>query len=241
MAAGLGGLGWYALSPGPTPAESLAEKAPLDLGQASRVLGAETELLLDRITAALHPEYQGQVAALAGLQSQAADLRMEGILWRVLPTQGALVPVEMELTVVGQTYDLPILVDGLYRQAWPVEVRSVVAETPRLGQSTVQATILCRFHRPPRVDDEWLATQGADLFPGDPDLGGEALARAAEVHVLEAFEEEVPRLEAASNANHDLVMMYLPRALGQLPQSPVGWIEMVVDGDQVDIYQEPEG
>ncbi|MCP4804490.1 MAG: hypothetical protein GY913_20590 [Proteobacteria bacterium] len=238
-AAGLGALGWFVLQPGPTAKDHLLEMGPLDLGQASRVLDAEQEALLDRITAALQPEYQSQVAALAGLQSQAADLRMEGILWRVLPARGALVPVEMELTVLGQYYDLPILVDGLYRQAWPVEVRRIVAETPKLGTATVQATILCRFHRPPRVDAEWLETEGADLFPDQPDLGGQALTDAARVYVLEAFDDASPGLEAASQANHDLVMMHLPRTLHQLPQSPVGWVEMVVVDGGVVISDEP--
>jgi len=230
---------WSLLDRGPPPVETATRLADLDLEHAVDVLIAEQELVDAELHAALWPEYQSQVAGLAGLQAQGAELVLHDLTWRVLPVQGVLVPVELELTVSGQYYDLPILIDGLYRSAWPVEVRRIVVETPKLNAATVQATVLARFHRPPEVDADWLEDEGAFLFPDRPDAGGAALTEAARVHMLQAFKAKVPALEAASSANHKLVMMHLPRTLHTLPETPLGWIQMSVEGAEVTVLEEP--
>ena len=227
------------LEAGPPPEETAVRLAEVDLEHATEVLAAERAILDEELTAALWPEYQSQVAGLAGLQAQGAELVLNDLVWRVLPAQGVLVPVELELTVTGQYYDLPILVDGLYRSAWPVEIKRIEVETPKLNAAGVQATINARFHRPPFIDTTWLEEEGAALFPEEPEAAGEALSEAARLRVLEAFADRTPSLEADSRTNHDLVMMYLPRTLHTLPETPLGWIALTVEGETVEILEEP--
>lgn len=227
------------VDPGPPPEETAVRLAGADLSHAAEVLAAERAIVDDGLTAALWPEYQSQVAGLAGLQAQGAELLLNDLVWRVLPGQGVLVPIELELTVTGQYYDLPILVDGLYRSAWPVEIKRIEVDTPKLNAATVRATIVARFHRPPAIGTEWLEDEGAALFPEDPDAAGRALAEAAELRVLESFKARVPALESASDRNHDLVMMYLPKTLHTLPETPLGWVALTVEGDTVEILEEP--
>lgn len=144
----------------------------------------------------------------------------------------------MELTVLGQYYDLPILVDGLYRQAWPVEILRIEAETPKLGSATVRATLQCRFHRAARPDEAWVRQEGDALFPDEPG-GSDALVEAARVHLLEAFKRDAPELERRSQRNRELVMRRLPGALHKLPQSPVGWVELTLQDDAFEVRLEP--
>ncbi len=224
---------------GPPSEEAALRLAGSDLDHAAEVLAAEMALTDQSLSAALWPEYRVQVAALAGLQAQGAELILNDLMWRTLPVQGVLAPVELDLTVTGQYYDLPIFVDGIYRSAWPVEIKRVEVETPKLNAAAIRATVQARFHRPPTIGTQWLEEEGAALFPDDPDAAGRALSEAARLRVLESFAAKVPQLEAASDRNRDLVMMYLPRTLHTLPETPLGWVALTVEDDEVVILLEP--
>lgn len=237
----LGGVGFVvSQSPlGPPPPDPSA-LTTVDLGHAHDVLEAERDRLQASLRGALLPSDQGTVTDFVALQVQAADLSFRGVEWATLPQQGAVVPVELTLRTSGSYYNLPILVDGLFRQSRPLALHWVEVESPRMMLAHTEATLRMRFHRPPTVQTSALAQQVDRLtWGGDVQAAAAAMAVAAEVRQLEAFERQLRVLERAHTSNRAAVMTALPGLLRRLPTSPLGWVGMRIEGDRVEVLQEP--
>jgi hypothetical protein len=183
---------------------------------------------------------QGTTTDFVALQVQAAELSFRGVEWTTLPQQGAVIPVEMTLRVAGSYYNLPILIDGLYRQSRPLELRWVEVESPKVLLAHTEATIRMRFHRPPSLQTASLSQRVAALnWSGDPMIAQEAMTLAAELRLLENFDRELRLLERGRAANRTAVTTALPGLLRRLPTSSLGWVGMKIRGDQIEVLQEP--
>ncbi len=224
---------------GPAPPTPASLTTP-DLQHALLVLDEDREALVKKLRAALMPGDEGTVTDFMALQVQAAELQLQSVEWTTLPPQGAVVPVELTLHMSGSYYNLPILVDGLYRQSRPLQLQWIEVEAPKMLMAHTAATLRMRFHRPPSLQTSALAQEVARLdWGGDPGIAKQAMTVAAELRQLEAFQKELKQLERARNANRTAVMTALPGLLRKLPTSPLGWVGMTVDGDRVEILQEP--
>lgn len=239
LVVGLLGAGWWATRPPPAP---VAEPAQLDRAQllhAGEVLDARVAQRQRELTPALFPAGERTAADFAALQVQAAELELDELTWTSLPATGVVAPVELELEVSGSFYNLPILVDGLYRQAPAVEVTWVEVESPRLMVAHTETRLRLRFHRPAPLSSTWLEQQAEKLELADSAAAGDALEAAAQLTLYDAFEAKTPELEARSSANRSAVMTALPGVLRKLPTSALGWVGMEADGDVVTVLNEP--
>jgi len=237
----LGGLGFFvSRTPvGPPPPDPAALATP-DLDHARQVLERDRDALRKELRGALTDDDESKVTDFVALQIQAAELQFTSAEWTTLPQQGASVPVELTLRLSGSYYNLPILVDGLFRQARPVHLLWLEVESPKALLAHTNATLRMRFQRPPSLQTSALAQQVADLdWGGDPQAAEGAMALAAELVLLEAFRQELRLFERARSSNRAAVMTALPGLLRKLPTSPLGWVGMKVDGDTVEVLSEP--
>ncbi len=236
------GLGFYVVNL--PPAGHVPDPAALtseDLDHALQVLEQDRDRLRRELRGALFDGDEGPVTDFIALQVQAAELQFQDLEWTVLPPQGPVVPVELTLRVSGSYYNLPILVDGLFRQSRPLELTWLEVESPKLMVAHTVATLRAHFHRPPTLRTAALSQRVAEqTWGGDPALAEQALEVAAEVRLLEAFQQELRLLERARTSNRAAVMTALPGLLRRLPTSPLGWVGMRVDGDAVVVLDEPE-
>jgi hypothetical protein len=239
--AALSGLGLFvSRTPiGPPPPAPAALATP-DLDRARHVLEQDRTLLERELRSALLEQDESKVTDFVALQVQAADLEFKSAEWTTLPQQGAVVPVELTLRLSGSYYNLPILVDGLFRQARPVHLRWLEVESPKALLAHTNATLRMRFQRPPSLQTSSLTQQVEALdWGGDPATAEAAMTVAAELALLEAFRKEQRVFERVRTANRSAVTTALPGLLRRLPSSPLGWVGMRVDGETVEILQEP--
>ncbi len=238
LAAGLA-FAWWTQRPEPvedTPPVALDRVALLHAGSVLQARLAEREADL---TSALFPARERTASDFAALQVQAAELTLRELSWTRLPPNGAVAPVELELHVNGSFYNLPILVDGLYRQAPAVELTWIEVESPRLMVAHTDARLRLRFHRPAPLSGSWLEQEADAMGLADVAAGGAALEAAAQLTVYDAFEAATATLEAQSSANRSAVMTALPGVLRKLPTSALGWVGMEADGAVVTVLNEP--
>ncbi len=237
----LGGLGFTASRTpiGPPPPDPAAFTTA-ELDAARQVLESDREQLRRSLRGALDEDDEGKVTDFVALQVQAAELTFQSVAWTTLPQQGSVVPVEMTLRLSGSYYNLPILVDGLFRQARPLHLRWLEVESPKALLAHTNATLRMRYQRPPSLQTSSLDQQIAALdWGGDPAQAEAAMTLAAELAQLEAFKKELRHFERERAANRTAVMTALPGLLRKLPTSPLGWVGMSIDGDQVEVLQEP--
>ena len=236
---GLLGAAWWATRPvidEPAPSEPLDRTQLLHAGE---VLQARVDARQRELSSALFARDERTAGDFAALQVQAAELELDDLTWTSLPASGVAAPVELELEVSGSFYNLPILVDGLYRQAPAVEVTWIEVESPRLMVAHTEARLRLRFHRPAPLSSTWLDQQAEKLELADPTAGGDALEAAALLTLYEGFEALTPELEARSSANRSAVMTALPGVLRKLPTSALGWVGMEAEGATITVLNEP--
>lgn len=233
------GAAWWvnADSPeGPTDPNELSSEA---YTHASAVLRSQHQATRQNLTSALYEDAQGSVSAFVALQVQAADLQLHKLDWVALPPQGDLVPVELMLDASGPALNLPILVDGLYRQARPMLLAWLSVETDPKVTDRVNVQLRARFFRPRELTDDWLRGHTEQHFGRMPEQTHEALSAAGQLQVLDAFAAQVPTLKGASELNRRAVVVALPRVLRKLPSSPLGWVGLDASGPTVKLLTDP--
>jgi hypothetical protein len=192
------------------------------------------------LVSALLPHAERGVSDFVSLQVIAAELRVKAIDWIYLPQVDNLVPVELDLRASGSYYNLPILLDGLYRQSRPVQITFLSIETPKAMVAQTEIHLRLRFHRPPAATTAWLEQQAeAIALAGDPDATFAALNEAAKLQRMADFEAELPKLQALSQTNHAAIMTTVPGLLRRLPTSALGWVGLEIRDGKVVILNEP--
>ncbi len=210
------------------------------ISQVASLLAADREALEAELTAPLMAQDEQSVGEFADLQVQAADLELVDMSWRSLTAVDDLVPVELTLRATGSYYNLPILVDGLYRQAHPMEITYLAVETPRMMVAHTEATVRMRFHRPATLSTSSLKDRLESVLGGLRSRAAEvAIEEAARVQLLQEFQKKVPGLEERSSTNRSQVMTALPGMLRKLPSTALGWVGMEQTGDAMSLIVDP--
>lgn len=223
-----------------TPTQSTSALDPNQLRMATESLSQEAQSQESHLVSALLPHAERGVSDFVSLQVIAAELRVKALDWIYLPQVDNLVPVELDLRASGSYYNLPILLDGLYRQSRPVQITFLSVETPKAMVAQTEIHLRLRFHRPPAATTAWLQQQAEQIaLAGDPDATFEALLEAAKLQRMADFENELPRLQARSKRNHAAIMTTIPGLLRRLPTSALGWVGLEFRNDEVVILNEP--
>lgn len=228
--------------PVPAPAEPslLDDLSRMQLGLTADSLSEERREKEAKMITALLPHAERGVADFVSLQVIAAEMRVTGLDWVYLPQRENVVPVELELKASGSYYNLPILLDGLYRQSRPVEITYLSVETPRAMIAQTDVHLRLRFHRPPTAHTAYL-TEIADRLSlaDDSDTTFLALSEAAKLDQLAAFEAEIPRLKEISKSNRAAIMTTVPGLLRKLPTSALGWVGLELRDGEIVVLNEP--
>jgi len=194
---------------------------------AASLLQAQVNEARSNIQEALFPSDERLAADFVALQIHAADLSLKRLAWDYLPRDGAVVPVDLTIQVEGPHYNLPILIDGLYRQRRSVEVTFVGIDGVSENRDTPLTSITMRYHRPPNSITTWLANSAANnILGGNEAATLDALNAAASLNLHEAFQAELPLIRAVSQRNRVDVMTALPGLLRHLPSSALSWVGM---------------
>ena len=210
------------------------------LAHAASVLAADRELLEQEPNAGLLAHDERAVGDFSALQAQAAELSLTSLQWRTLPVVADRIPVELTIEVQGSYYNLPILVDGLYRQSHPMQITYLSVETPRVMVAHTEATIRMRFHRPINLGASPLQDRLEKLLRGLQSRAAEvAFEEAARLSILEDFTSNASELEAASAENRTQVMTALPGMLRRLPSTALGWVGMEQVGSEMHLVTDP--
>ncbi|MEC7241776.1 MAG: hypothetical protein VXW32_11105 [Myxococcota bacterium] len=229
-------------TPAPPPAQTslLEDLSRMQLGLTADSLSEERREKEAKMITALLPHAERGVADFVSLQVIAAEMRVTGLDWVYLPQKDDVVPVELELKASGSYYNLPILLDGLYRQSRPVEITYLSVETPRAMIAQTDVHLRLRFHRPPSAQTAYL-TEIADRISlaDDSDTTYLALAEAAKLEQLAAFEREIPRLKEVSKSNRAAIMTTVPGLLRRLPTSALGWVGLELRDGEIVVLNEP--
>lgn len=198
-----------------------------DIVLAASILEAQVSEARADIEEALFPSDERLASDFVALQIHAADLSLKRLTWDYMPQDGPLVPVDLTFVVEGAQYNLPILIDGLYRQRRAVEVTFIGIDGVSSDRSTPLTTITLRYHRPPNSISSWLAQTAANnVIGGNEAATLDALNAAASLELHEEFEAELPLIRAVSQRNRTDVMTALPGLLRHLPSSALSWVGM---------------
>jgi hypothetical protein len=215
------------IAPASDPAARLAG---LDLARTADLASAHAARERERLGTALLPGDERNLAALLALQAESSALALGTIRFEARAAEGAVQPVALGLELEGQSFDLPIFLDGLFRQRHVVEVHSVALEAREsavgLGDVRVGARVEAWFFRPlclPEAPLDQLLAPIGFAGPGLP-FARAALRDAAFLAASEVFRLRSPALVAHSQANRRLVLRSMPRLVRALPGSPIAWV-----------------
>jgi hypothetical protein len=212
--------------------------AAVDVARAADVLSDQAGRRRRELGAALMPGEEAALVELLRLQAEAADLALGDVRFTPLSRDGLVQPVEMVLDLEGAYYDVPLFVDGLYRQSRVVEVRSVTLEAPTPMATRIRARIEARLWRPYALD----AAAMVRLLAAGPPVGEfstQALASAATLETYDAFDRAVPGIQARAAQNRRLVLRTIPTLVRRLPGSPMDWVGATFDGGEARVALEP--
>ena len=238
----LGAMAHFSEPPMPIPHQPnlLEELSRMQLGLTADTLGEERRDKEAKMISALLPHAERGVADFVSLQVIAAEMRVVGLDWVYLPQQEHVVPVELEIKASGSYYNLPILLDGLYRQSRPVEITYLSVETPRAMIAQTDVHLRLRFHRPPTATTAYLAEIADRLaLADDSDTTFLALSEAAKLEQLANFEDQIPRLKEVSKRNRASIMTTVPGLLRKLPTSALGWVGLELSDGEIVVLNEP--
>lgn len=208
-------IGLIATRPAPPPEATPLDEASLE--RAAEVLRAR-RVQLTR-AAPLDEAARAAVMSFVGLQIDAADLELAGLRWGATRVVGPAQVTPLDLEVTGDALNLPVLVDGLYRQSHPV-LLTALALVHRGGHQT-RAILKLRIYAPTPAPS-WTATprEGA---------ADRAVAEAAKEAHAAAFAALGDALDAEVSRNRRAVMRALPRLIRGLPQARRGWLGLAVE------------
>ncbi|MCB9744224.1 MAG: hypothetical protein H6741_03470 [Alphaproteobacteria bacterium] len=219
-----GGL-WFTRPPPPPPPLSEAE-----LSHAAEVL--DQRRASTRRVPPLDEAQRSAVMSFLGLQTDAAGLSLKGWRWGETQRSDALEITHLELYVEGDALNLPVLVDGLYRQSHPVMV-TALALLHRGGHEAEGILHLRLFSPAPAPD--WA------LLPGETPAE-RALAAAERERLAAGFDGAWSPLDAARGENRRAVMRALPALIRGLPRARKGWLGLAMeDGVLVPLAGERPG
>ena len=166
--------------------------------------------------------------AFLTLQAESAGMLFGEADITPLPRDGVVRPIELSFTAEGNFYDLPIFLDGLFRQrsVLIIETLAVTSKVPLSPQ--VDTRVTARLYRPVRPGGTGLLALASQeigtLDAGTRGLFSAALQHAAALEAMDGFRSEVARLSENSDKNRQRVMETLPRILKALPSAPYGHV-----------------
>jgi hypothetical protein len=243
-AALLGAAGWLLSSERgeePEPSVSLEERVQaIDVVRAADRLSLELEALRGELGFALMPGEEENLARLLRLQAESSEVALGTVRFEPQEREGMLQVVSLELEVQGAYYDIPIFVDGLFRQRHAVEIRRLTLETADSRAVRVACRIEARLFRPVEIPSEPLrdTIDAAELGASQRGFATTALAHAAQLEAWERFLTERPGLLERSQANRRLVMRTIPRLVRKLPSSPMDWVGATFEAGEAKLAME---
>lgn len=217
------GLCFVALASTPPPPPPLGQRLQqLPPEQTAALLGgALQEADTGR---ALSADDEQRTARFLTLLAQAAGMRISEVTFRPGVSADGIRPVDARLTLQGDPYNLPIFLDGLYRQRAVNHPLSVKGEGS--GRSAT-FSVLLRYYRPAHSELGWVAARLAEEAPEAVDRAP-ILEQAARLSEWRHFQGQERRLVSQSAEVRDTVARQLAQEL----------IAMRTDGTAVDWHHE---
>ncbi len=224
------------------PDETRTGPRSLNMARAADVLGVEVREMEQSLTGALLPGTEETLYQLFSTLAEASQLELLGTRFVPLPRDGLVQPVAVSINLDGSYYDLPIFIDGIYRQSRVVELRSLTLDRSGPFSSRISARIDATFFRPVQPPTELLENLASrlELEPTDKTFARLALTEAARLLAMEAFRRRLPQLSRDSMSNHDLVIHSIPALIRKLPESPMDWLSADFSGDEVTVDLETD-
>lgn len=225
----------------PQPGPSLQERVEaIDIVHAADVLSDQLERTRAQLTPALMPGEEENLAQLLRLQAESSDVALGTLRFELQGREGMARAVALEIEIEGAYYDLPIFVDGLFRQRHAVEVHRLTIEAAGPQAVRVTSRIEARLYRPVEVPEEPLRSSIDEVGLGASDraFATTAITTAAQLEAYERFIELQPELVARSQANRRLVMRTIPRLVRKLPGSPMDWVGATFEGGEAQLAME---
>jgi hypothetical protein len=218
---------------------SVAERAAaFDWAGAADRASARVDEREAALGGALLPGDEALLSQLLRLQAESAHLDLGDVSFTPLPREGPVVPVALALELRGPYYELPIFLDGLYRQRHLVEVQRITVEADGPMDAQVLCRVEARLARPAPVPEVDPLVERVGQGPAARGFVHAALRDAARLARYERFLERQPELVRASQANHHLVMRTLPRLIRQLAASPMDWAGASFQGGEARLTTE---
>ena len=135
---------------------------------------------------------ESRVRSFLSLLGQAASMVVSEAILTEQPPQAGVLPVEVRLQLIGDPYDLPIFIDGLFRQRAVEEVRSVSGRSQGRGEGAAFQLVLW-YHRPVDASTSWIAATLQEQAPGCEHLE-ELLSSASILLSWKQFYYRLPKL-----------------------------------------------
>ncbi len=227
--------------PPPEPGPSLQQRVEaIDVVRAADRLSEQLDTARARLSPALLPGEEENLAQLLRMQAESSELALGALRFEPLERQAFTQVVGLEIEVVGAYYDLPIFVDGLFRQRHAVEIHRLTIEAAGPQAVRVVARIEARLFRPVEVPEEPLraSIDAVDLDASERAFAATALATAAQLEATERFLQDQPDLVARCQANRKLVMRTIPRLVRKLPGSPMDWVGATFEDGEAKLAME---
>jgi hypothetical protein len=227
--------------PPPPPERTLQERVEaIDVVKAADRMGEQLVSARAALTPALMPGEEETLAQLLRMQAEAADVELGTLRFETIGREGLLESVGLELQLTGAYYDLPIFVDGLYRQRHAVEIHRLTIESAGPGAVRVAGRVEARLFRPVAVSAQPIrdSVDAVDLSASERGFAANALAAAAQLEAYERFLELQPALLERKQANRRLVMRTIPRLVRKLPSSPMDWVGATFSGGEAQLAME---
>ena len=195
----IGVVGWQTqepVVPEPQPVQSRLET--IDATAAAAAVEAAIAAVED--DAAVLPADELRVATFLSLAARGADLEVMDV--RLMPLEQQDVRgvqiVEAVLEVSGHLFDLPIFLDGAYRQAALGRLKSMAIDVEPGGK--MQGQVRLNYYRPRAMDTSWIGDRLAIAAPGAEAMVP-VLQRAAFLAAMRAFSSsQQGRVERARHA-----------------------------------------
>jgi len=213
------------------------EAQVLDLDASATAPSVDAALSRARRSArALTEADQSGASSFLALTASAADLQVVGLqIHAASPAQAAVpgtaTPVDVELRLRGDAFDLPVFLDGLHLQAPTVRVRALAAAVAPGGAT--EARISLQAWRPVLpAADELLARVQRTVPAAGPETRT-VLARAGQLRAWRAFAAGTPARAVAAEQVRARLLRELPAGLvaarasgGRVSWSPATGLEV---------------
>jgi hypothetical protein len=225
----------------PSPPSLQARVDSLDVARAADRASEQLERARLQLGPALMPGEEQPLAQLLTMQAESAKLALGPVRFEAGDRDGYVRAVALELEVEGAYYDLPIFVDGLFRQRHAVKVRRMTIESVGgSGSARIRCRLEAEMVRPVAVPQDPILDRvgSVELDATERAFADSALSAAAQLQVYEGFSTQLPRLLEESQANRKLVMRTIPSLVRKLPGSPMEWVGATFEGGQARLAME---